>query len=138
MLKLLDAFPLLLLAVIFYAAFVVVTGSDSVPTVLGSPIFHMPIISGDSLAFSRGDLFVLFTIVALFVEVLKSTNTGAISLLNHGLSTAVMVLCMVLLLIARGFGTSTFLFITLLTLFDVVGGFVITIIAARRDLSVGG
>ena len=35
----------------------------------------------------------------------------------------------------KGFGTSTFFFITAMCLFDVVAGYTISIIAARRDLS---
>jgi len=137
MLRVVAAFPLLLLVVVVFGVFVFVTGADGVPGVLASALFHIPIISGDSLSFTTGDLFILLSIALLFVEILKSTNTGAVSLLNHGLSTGVMVICMVLLLIGRGFGNTTFLFITLITIFDVVGGFIITIIAARRDLSVG-
>ena len=39
-------------------------------------------------------------------------------------------------IVLKGFGTSTFFLITAMCLFDVVAGYTISIIAARRDLSV--
>ncbi len=137
MLKLLDAFPLLLLIIIAFGLFVIVTGSADVASALTSPLFGIPIISGDELAFATGDLFILLAIILLFIEVLKSTQTGTISLMNHGFSTAVMVISIILLLVAKGFGNTTFLFLTLMTVFDVVAGFVITTISARRDIGFG-
>lgn len=137
MLKLLDAFPLLLLIIIAFGVFVMVTGSTDVPGALTSPLFGIPIISGDELAFTIRDLFILLAIIILFIEVLKSTSTGTISLMNHGFSTVVMVISIILLLIAQGFGNTTFLFLTLMTVFDVVAGFIITTISARRDIGFG-
>lgn len=137
MLKLLDAFPLLLLIIIAFGLFVMVTGGADVASALTSPLFGIPIISGDELAFTTGDLFILMAIIILFIEVLKSTQTGTISLMNHGFSTAVMVISIILLLVAKGFGNTTFLFLTLMTVFDVVAGFVITTISARRDIGFG-
>lgn len=137
MLKLLDAFPLLLLIIIAFGVFVMVTGSADVPGALTSPLFGIPIISGDELAFTIRDLFILLAIIILFIEVLKSTSTGTISLMNHGFSTVVMVISIILLLVAQGFGNTTFLFLTLMTVFDVVAGFIITTISARRDIGFG-
>ena len=35
----------------------------------------------------------------------------------------------------KGFGTSTFFLITIMCLFDVVAGYTISLVAAKRDLS---
>jgi len=136
-LALAEAFPLLLLVVLIYSVFALIIGSDAVSDALDSPLFGIPIISGDRLAFNVGDLFVLIALAMLFIEVLKSTSTGSTAIMNHGLSAAVMTLCIVLLLVLKGFGNATFLYITLMTMFDVVAGFSITAISAKRDFSVG-
>ena len=138
MLKLLDAFPLLLLMIAAYGLFVLTTGSAEVGTALNAELININTTSGDQLMFTTGDLFILISFVILFIEVIKSTSTGTVSIMNHGLSAAVMVLAVVLLLIAQGFGSTTFLFITLMTMFDVIAGFIITTITARRDIGFGG
>ena len=38
--------------------------------------------------------------------------------------------------VLKGFGTSTFFLITLMCLFDVVAGYTVSIVTARRDLAV--
>jgi hypothetical protein len=48
------------------------------------------------------------------------------------------VLCIVLMLIVRGYGNTTFLLITLMTGFDVIAGFTITAVTARRDIGLAG
>ena len=136
-LALADAFPLLLLVVMIYGVFTLIMGSEAVAGALASPLFGIPIISGDRLAFVVGDLFVLIALALLFAEVLKSTSTGTTAIMNHGLSAGVMTLCIVLLLVLQGFGNSTFLYITLMTMFDVVAGFSITAISAKRDIGLG-
>ncbi len=136
-LALADAFPLLLLIVMIYGVFTLVMGGEAAAQALASPLFGIPIISGDRLAFDVGDLFILIALALLFVEVLKSTSTGTTAIMNHGLSAGVMTLCIVLLLVAQGFGNSTFLYITLMTMFDVVAGFSITAISAKRDIGIG-
>ena len=138
MFRLLDAFPLLLLVIIAYGLFVMITGAAGVPEALAAPLFSINIISSDTLTFLMGDLFILISIILLFVEILKSTSSGAIAIANHALSAGVMTIAIIFLLVLKGFGTSTFLFITLLTMFDVIAGFIITTITARRDIGVGG
>ena len=134
-LSLLDAFPLLLLLVVAFMIFVFGFGGADAGA-LDAPVLSMTIVSGDRLAFTTGDLFLLAGIFLLFIEVLKSTHTGTVTLLNHGFSTGVLILCVILFLVAPGFGNATFLLITFMTMFDVTAGFVITIVAARRDLAV--
>ena len=50
----------------------------------------------------------------------------------------IFVVALGLFLIMPAFGTATFFLIMLMTLMDTLAGFIITIVAARRDLAVGG
>ena len=76
----------------------------------------------------------------LFVELIKATHTGTSAIINHGLSLILFIVCLVEFLLAPAFATSVFFLLTLMVLLDVLAGFIVTIIAARRDidLSPGG
>ena len=95
-------------------------------------------IKGAQLAFTRGDLIIFATMLFLFAELVKATYTSSVSLVDHGLSMLVFIVCIVEFLVVNAAATSTFFFILLGTLIDVVAGFTIGIRVARRDLSIGG
>ena len=83
---------------------------------------------------SVGDLLLAGALVVLFIEVVKSTASRRIAVVNHGLSMGLFVICLVELLLAPAFATSTFFLITLMVLLDVLAGFIVTIAAARRQV----
>jgi hypothetical protein len=53
--------------------------------------------------------------------------------LDHTLSTLVFVAYLVEFLTVQGCGTSTFFVLGLMALLDVISGFTVSIVAARRD-----
>jgi hypothetical protein len=69
----------------------------------------------------------------LFIEIVKSTRTDSTSIINHGLSMLVAMTCIIQFVINQGFSNSVFFLLTLMTLLDVVAGFTVTIVAAKRD-----
>ena len=75
--------------------------------------------------------------MVLFVELLKSTTSRRIAIINHSLSMVLFILCLVEFLLFPAFATSTFFLITLMVLLDVLAGFIVTIVAARRDVDFG-
>ncbi len=125
------SFPLIALAVIAYnviAFFTALTWSDEV--------FGLTMVSGTVWSFTLGDLLVVAALVLLFFEILKSTKTGTSSLLDHGLSMVLFIVCLVEFLLVPLAATSTYFMLTVIALIDVVAGFSVTITSARRDLSV--
>jgi hypothetical protein len=118
------AFPL--------AAFVLcaVSSQDGWAT---APAFSLNMISGALWSVSYGDLFIFGSLVVLFIEIVKSVNTGASEILNHSLSMLVALICVVLFATASSFTNSTFFMLMAMTFIDVIAGFAITIVAARRD-----
>jgi hypothetical protein len=96
--------------------------------------------SGSPWPISLGDLLLAFALVVLFIELLKSTTSRRIAIINHSLSMILFIVCLVEFLLAPAFATSVFFLLTLMVLLDVLAGFIVTIIAARRDidLSPGG
>jgi hypothetical protein len=127
----LRTFPYLALAVAAYNAAVLGTQSR-----LDEAIGGVPLPSGVTWSFDMGDLIVIAALLLLFIEILAATSIRRSSIVNHGLSTLVFVVCVVEFLLVPGCGTTAFLLITLMALLDLVAGFSISILTARRDWSV--
>ena len=125
-------FPLLIFAVIVYNVLVFTTGVS-----LQDQLFSLSMMSGGVWSFSVADAVISFALVLLFIEILKATRTDASSIFDHALSTLVFIGCLVEFILVDKAVTSTFFFITLISLIDVVAGYSITIRAARRDFAVG-
>jgi hypothetical protein len=124
--------PLLALVVVAYNVIVFLTGPE-----LTAPVLSQPLPSGAVWTLTVGDLLVATGLVLLYVEILKSTRATVASVIDHALSMAVFVVCLLELVLVARCGTDTFFLITLLTLFDVISGFTVSISTARRDIGVG-
>lgn len=123
--------PLLLIPVIAYNLLAFFSGITWSYEVLA-----LDMVSGARWVMSLADLFIALTLVLLFVEILKSTRTGTVSLVDHILSTGLFVICLIEFLLLPAAATSVFFLMTVITLIDVVAGFSVTIAAARRDFAV--
>jgi hypothetical protein len=131
----LRALPLIVIAFILYNVIVLLGGPDPNGT-LTTKIFSIPMIKA-TWVFTWGDFILLLTLILLFIELLKSTYTSTASLLDHGLSMLVFVVCLIEFIIVPQAATSVFFLIMVATLIDVVAGYTIGIRVARRDLNIG-
>jgi hypothetical protein len=131
----LNILPLLIFPLVFYNILTLVGADPS--WVAGTP-FAIHLISGDIWPITYGNIFVALSLLMLFIEIVKSTRTDASSIINHGLSMAVALVCVLEFVTLRGFGTSEFFFLTLMEILDVVAGFTVTIVAAKRDFGSAG
>jgi hypothetical protein len=102
------------------------------------PIFTVGMFSGDAWGVSFADVFMGLSLLLLFVEIVKATRTDAMSIVNHGLSMLLCVICIIQFVTMKGFSNSVFFLLTLMTILDVVAGFTITIVAAKRDFGASG
>lgn len=135
----LRTFPLLLLAVIFYNALAAIHGFDATATdTLLSAHVGVNMFSGEKWLFSVGDLVVIVSLALLFVETVKSTRTTANEIINHALSMLTFIIALVEFIVLPAFATSPFFFLVAMTVFDVVAGFTISIVAAKRDFGTAG
>ncbi|MBU2532451.1 MAG: hypothetical protein KKB37_06900 [Alphaproteobacteria bacterium] len=144
----LRAIPLILFVFILYNVIVLLGGQFGFPpaenggsnadAILRYVVLPIPMLNGHVWTFTWGDLIVLLLFAMLFVELLKATYTSGASLLDHGLSMLVFVVCLIEFLMVRQAQTSVFFFITIATLIDVIAGYTIGIRVARRDLAIGG
>lgn len=138
----LTAFPMLAIPVVVYniVALFHMFGSDtnSAYNALSHVLFSIPMPSdGTQWQISTGDVVVFIGLIMLFFEMLKSTRSDSVAIVNHSLSMILFILCLVEFLLLRPFGTSTFFLLTTMTLLDVLAGFIVTIVTARRDLEFG-
>ncbi len=103
---------------------------------LDGPLMDLPLPSGAVMRFTFSDLVLLLGLVLFFVELILSTRPTQSSLINHGLSMALFVVCGLMFMLVGPCGSSTFFLLTVLTLIDVISGYSISIITARRDFTV--
>ena len=137
------AIPLLVLPVLLYNGAVLLAVEDGFDSPLAAerlaaPVFSVPMASGAVWTLGFGDLLVIAALAVLFVELLKSTSSRGAAVVNHGLSMALFIACLVEFLLLEAFATSSFFLILLMVLLDVLAGFVVSITAARRDFGVHG
>ena len=98
-------------------------------------MFSVPMLSGGVWTMSLADLLVLFSLLVLFVEVLKATRTSNASVLDHLLSTFVFVAFLVEFLLVQRAASSLFFILMAISLVDVLAGFAISLRAASRDVN---
>lgn len=131
------AVPLLALPVLVYNLIALtLTGafkSTDAHARLTETLFTIHMTSRVDWAVSLSDLLLAASLVVLFVELLKSTTSRKIAIINHSLSMVLFIACLIEFLLAPAFATSTFFLLTVMVLLDVLAGFIVTIIASRRD-----
>jgi hypothetical protein len=131
------AVPLIVFALFLYNAIVFLGGNAAPAEILAKPILNIAMLHDTILVFTLGDLVVLLVLALLFVELLKSTYTAAVSLIDHGLSMLVFIACLIEFLLVKQAASSVFFFITVASLIDVIAGYTIGIRTAKRDLQIG-
>ena len=139
----LIALPLLLIPVVLYNIVILfgasgAGGMAAADSILRDPMFSVPMTSGANWSVGVGDLILFLSLILLFFELLKSTSSQKVAIVNHALSLIIFVVCLVEFLLVRGFATSTFFLILTMVMLDVLAGFIVTIISARKDLDFGG
>ena len=134
------AFPLLALPVVLYnlIALTLAGGFKSAEAngQIVKPLFSIAMTSRAQWPVTLGDLILAVALVVLFIELLKSTTSRRVAIINHSLSMILFIICLVEFLLAPAFATSTFFLLTLMVLLDVLAGFIVTIVAARRDIDI--
>ena len=102
-----------------------------------STIFSLTMMSGSEWKMSTGDLMIAFGLLLLFFEILKATRIGRLSIVDHLLSTLVLIVFIVEFLLFSVAANSVFFILMLMTLVDVMAGFSVSIRSATRDVSLG-
>ncbi len=130
----LVGFPLLIIPFAIYniVAFLMpgVSWSGTIATI------HM--VSGADWAISAGDILIVFAMLLLFGEVMKSTRISLRSVVDHALSLILFLVMLVEFLLVKQAATATFFLMLVISFVDVLGGFAVSLRSAQRDLTVEG
>ncbi|MBL4869653.1 MAG: hypothetical protein JKX72_01730 [Robiginitomaculum sp.] len=132
--------PLMMIPVLIYN--VIAFGSpalstaESVRSRMNEEFMSIPMASGTEWIITPGHGLMTLSLVMLFFELLKSTGIGRAAIMNHAFSMVLFIICLVEFLVFGAFATSVFFLIMLMSLMDVMAGFMVTIASARRDFHV--
>jgi uncharacterized membrane protein len=127
----LFSFPLFLISFAIYNMVVFLT-----PGVMWDGIvLSVPMQSGATWNITAGDCLIALSLVFLFFEVLKATRSYMRTIIDHMLSTLVFIGGLIEFLLVKEAATSVFATLLLISLVDVIGGWTVSMGAARRGIS---
>jgi hypothetical protein len=125
-------FPLLLIPFAIYNMIAFLTPGVSWTT----PVATIHMMSGQDWVLTWEDLLLAFAILLLAIEMLKSTRMGMRSIVDHILAMALFIAMLVEFLLVRQAGTSTFFLLTMISLVDVLVGFIVSIRSSQRQVEI--
>ena len=128
----LIGFPLLVLPFTIYNMIVFLTPGVNWTDKVAS--FRM--MSGQEWTLTAGEILVAFAILLLTIEILKATRLGFRTIVDHILSIILFIAMLIEFLMVKQAATSTFFLLLIVSLVDVMGGFIVTIRTAQRDLTI--
>lgn len=131
----LSTIPLMAIALVVYNG--VTFGLGSAGFTWDDAVFSINMMSGAPWVMKMSDLMLAFGLFLLFFEILKATRVGRLSIVDHLLSTLVLIVFVVEFLLIPGASTSVFFLLMLMALVDVMAGFSVSIRSATRDVSLG-
>ena len=128
----LIGFPLLVIPLAIYNMIAFLTPGLSWTSHVVS--FHL--ISGQEWTVTPEDILLAFSILLLSVEIMKATRLSSRAIIDHVLSLLVFIAMLVEFLLVPQAGTSTFFILMVISLVDVMAGFIVTVRTAQRDLQI--
>ena len=128
----LIGFPLLVVPFAIYNMVAFLTPGISWTDKVAS--FHL--VSGQDWTVTPEEILLAFSVILLGVEIIKSTRMGIRGILDHVLSMILFIVMLVEFLLVARAGTSTFFILMVISLVDVLAGFIITARTAQRDIQI--
>ena len=128
----LRVFPLF--AILLLVFNIIALSASNVNDLLDNELLRISLPSG-TVIFKISDLLITLGALLLYVELFKATRTSTSSVVDHAMSMVIFVIFLIEFIMVKGCGNSTFMIVMLMSLLDVVAGFSITIVAARRDFA---
>jgi hypothetical protein len=128
----LIGFPLLVITFAIYNMIAFLTPSLA----WTASIATIHLISGQDWTGRRKTSSWRSPVVLLGIEVVKATRMGIRGLMDHILSMVLFIVMLVEFLLVARAGTSTFFILMVISLVDVLAGFIITARTAQRDIQI--
>ena len=134
--RILRFIPILVIPILIYALLLATSGGQ-MPSRLSGQVFALTMASGDSWRMTTGSLLLALSILCLFFEVLRSSRPTNAAI-GENMSTAILlIVCLILFLLARGFATSEFFLIVLMLLIDFLTDSAVMLFTAKRSIGIG-
>jgi len=102
------------------------------------PLATIRMMSGQDWILTWEDVLIAFSLLLLWVEILKATRIGMRGVVDHFLAMALFIGMLVEFLLVQRAGTSTFFLLMTIGLIDVLAGFVVRVRSAQRQVEVEG
>ena len=125
----LGSFPLFLISFAIYNMIAFIT-----PVSWDYRLAAVPLQSGAEWAITLGDGLIGLTLVFLLFEMIKAAGAWSRTVFDHLLSTLIFVAAGAEFLLVPAAATSLFATLLFISFVDVVGGWAVTMRAARRDV----
>jgi hypothetical protein len=126
-------FPLLVIPFAIYNMIAFLT-----PGVLWtSEVLSLHMVSGADFTLTASDLLITFSLLILFIEVLKATRMSRRTITDHVLSLVLFIGMLIEFLLVKQAATGTFFLLLMISFVDVIGGFSVTIRGAQRNVEIG-
>jgi hypothetical protein len=122
------ATPLLIAPVLAYALTALALGGAGgvhAQAAITAPLMRLSTAGGGDWPVSAGDLLLAAGLIVGFLDLLKGAGDRRTAIANHALSITLFVACLLAMLLAPAFATSTFFLLTLMVLLDLVAGFIV-------------
>jgi hypothetical protein len=94
------------------------------------------LISGQDWTITPEDILLAVSVLLLLVEIMKATRLGMRAIIDHALSMLLFIAMLVEFLLVKRAGTSTFFILMVISLVDVLAGFIVTARTAQRDIAI--
>jgi hypothetical protein len=115
--------PWLLIAVVAYNILAFALGAPAgAPGVFEQEVTSVPLMSGAVWPVRLGDLVIVFALAMLLADLVFAPPPGGHSIVDHGLSVIVFIVCVLEFLTVPRAGTPVFFTITVIALADVAAG----------------
>jgi hypothetical protein len=130
--------PFLIVPLILYNIFAfAIFGNESVDP-WSDKLFSFNMVSGATFELTLGVALTALALILLYLEVLKSTRIGVITVWDHMLSTFVFIAYLLEFVLVSEAATGLFFTLTVIALVDLLAGFAVSLRSATRDVSLDG
>ena len=127
----LAGIPLLVIPFLIYNVFAFTTDMQ-----WALPVTSVHMVSDGRWDMSWGDMLIAFSVLILFVELIKSTRVGLRTIIVHMLSAVLFAIMLIEFLLFKQAATATFFILLIISFVELLAGFTISVRTAQRNIEI--
>ncbi len=98
------------------------------------PVISIHMVSDGRWDMSWGDFLIAFSVLVLFVELIKATRVGMRTIIIHMLSAVLFAIMLIEFLLVKQAATATFFIMLIIGFVEMLAGFTISVRTAQRNI----